>query len=113
MPRKSITIGIDAQKPAAACDDPNCPWHGSLKVRGRIFEGKVVSTKMHRTVVIRNDFLKLVRKYNRYERRNGLISAHHPDCIELKEGDMVRAMECRPLSKGKSFVVIERIPEKH
>jgi small subunit ribosomal protein S17 len=113
MSKKSRSIGIDAQPPEKTCEDPNCPWCGSLSVRGRIFEGKVVSTKMNRSVVIRKDYQHLVRKYDRYESRKGLISAHQPQCIDLKVGDSVRAMECRPLSKSKSFVVIEKVPEKH
>lgn len=109
MAKKNRTIGIEAKVPEKVCEDPNCPWDGALKVRGRIFEGIVESTAMSRTVVIRNDYKHLVTKYNRLESRKGVITAHHPDCIELKEGDKVRAMECRPLSKSKSFVVIEKI----
>lgn len=113
MPKKSRTIGIEAQEPERTCSDPNCPWDGSIRVRGRIYEGRVVSTRMDKTVVIRRDYLHLVRKYNRYETRKGVISAHHPGCIDLQVGDTVRAMECRPISKSKSFVVIEKVPEKH
>ncbi len=109
MARKSRTIGVEANPPEKVCEDPKCPWDGSLKVRGRVFEGRVVSTKMNHTVVVRRDYNHLVRKYNRYESRKGVVSAHQPPCIDLKPGDKVRAMECRPLSKSKSFVVIERV----
>ncbi|RMG37587.1 MAG: 30S ribosomal protein S17 [Methanobacteriota archaeon] len=110
MASATRNIGINVKVPDKRCDpvDPNCPFHGTIRLRGRIFEGQVVSTRMNKTAVIRRDYLYLVKKYDRYERRKGVISAHVPDCLDIKEGDIVRAMECRPLSKSKSFVVIEK-----
>ena len=35
------------------------------------------------------------------------VVAYNPECIHAREGDIVKIMECRPLSKTKSFVVIE------
>ena len=32
---------------------------------------------------------------------------HNPDCIDAKEGNLVKIMECRPLSKTKNFVIVE------
>ena len=105
---KVRNIGLDGvETPTKTCEDSQCPWHGSLSVRGRILEGTVVSNSMTRAVIVRRDFLHLVRKYNRYERRNGLITARLPDCIDVKIGDTVRAVECRPLAKSISFVVVE------
>ena len=110
MPKAVRNIGIDVKVPEKRCDppDPNCPFCGNIRLRGRIFEGEVISTKMNKSVVIRRDYLYLVKKYDRYERRKGVITAHAPQCLNIKEGDKVRAMECRPLSKSKSFVVIEK-----
>ncbi|HEW89805.1 MAG TPA: 30S ribosomal protein S17, partial [Candidatus Bathyarchaeota archaeon] len=28
------------------CDDENCPFHGKLRIRGKLLEGVVVSDKM-------------------------------------------------------------------
>ena len=99
------------KKPKKSCEDNNCPFHGELAVRGRIFEGDVVSAKMDKTVVVRRDYLYYVPKYKRYERRHGHISAHNPPCLEVKDGDRVKIAECRPLSKTVSFVVVERAGE--
>ena len=41
----------------------------------------------------------------------GRIPAHSTPCIPVKVGDVVRIAECRPLSKTKSFVVVEMIKE--
>lgn len=97
------------KKPEKTCDDRNCPFHGSLKIRGRILEGVVISAKMDKTVIVRRDYLKYVSKYKRYERRHSHIPAHNPPCINATENDVVRIAECRPISKTVSFVVIEKL----
>ncbi len=103
-------VGIPGvEPPATSCEDPRCPFHGTLFVRGRVFVGRVVSDKMRRTVVVRRDFLRYIKKYKRYERQNGKISAHNPPCLNVKVGDLVRCAETRPLSKTVSFVVLEKI----
>ena len=33
-------------KPKMECNDKNCPFHGTLKVRGRILEGIVISLSL-------------------------------------------------------------------
>lgn len=101
-------IGIDVTQPKGECTDKNCPFHGDLKVRGQIIEGRVVSDKMRRTVVVEKDYLHYLRKFERYERRRSKLSAHNPECIAAKVGDNVKIMECRPISKTKSFVIIEK-----
>jgi small subunit ribosomal protein S17 len=62
---------------------------------------------MSRTVVVQREYFKYVPKYERYEKRKSKIHAHNPDCIAAKIGDKVKIAECRPLSKTKSFVVIQ------
>jgi small subunit ribosomal protein S17 len=110
---KTRDIGVKANPPMKECEDPLCPWHGTLPVRGRIIEGNITSDKMIRTVIVRRDFLHLVRKYRRYERRRGTISARIPDCIDAKTGDTVRCMETRHLARNVSFTVIEKLEAKH
>ncbi|KAA0006836.1 MAG: 30S ribosomal protein S17 [Thermoplasmata archaeon] len=99
-------IGIKVKEPERECDDPNCPWHGHLKVRGVVIKGKVVSTAMQRTVVVERERLHYVPKYERYEKRTSRYKAHLPPCIDVEKGDEVIIMECRPLSKTKHFVVV-------
>lgn len=94
--------------PEEKCEDENCPFHGTLAVRGQILEGKVVSDKMDRTVVVEIDYAKKVPKYERYERRASKVHAQNPPCINAAEGNRVKIGECRKLSKQKSFVVLEK-----
>ncbi|WP_456484400.1 30S ribosomal protein S17 [Methanopyrus kandleri] len=100
-------IGLGVKPPRRECDDPNCPFHGNLRVRGMILEGVVVSDRMDKTVIVEREYYRYDRKYERWERRRSRIPAHNPPCIDAREGDKVRIAECRPLSKTKSFVVIE------
>lgn len=102
---------LTAKKPKKTCDDINCPFHGTLSLRGRALEGIVVSDKMDKTIVVRRDCLQYVPKYRRYERRRSNISAHNPPCLEIKAGDKVKLAECRPISKTVSFVAIEKLEE--
>ncbi len=104
---KARNIGIPGiQPPENECNDPKCPWHGHVKVRGMIFRGVVVSAKMQKAVVVRHDYYHYVKKYKRYEKRHTLIHAHNPPCINAKEGDEVIVGETRPLAKTVSFVVL-------
>lgn len=106
---KEKNIGIEAVAPKEKCNDDRCPWHGHLSIRGRIFKGKVVSDRMGSAVVVEWSFLKKIPKYERYMRRKSRVVAHNPPCIKAKFGEEVRIAECRPLSKTKHFVVIEKV----
>ncbi len=102
-------IGIDVAAPEGSCEDSRCPFHGELPIRGREFEGEVVSAENEKTVIVSWDYAEKLPKYERFERRNTRVTAHNPACIGAEEGDRVRIFECRPLSKTKSFVVVERL----
>jgi small subunit ribosomal protein S17 len=99
--------GLDVPAPKKKCQDDKCPFHGSLKVRGRLLDGKAVSTAGKGFVVVQMEYLHKIAKYNRSERRRSRISAKVPQCMEVKEGDSVTIGECRPLSKTISFVVVK------
>ncbi len=87
------------------CNDPKCPVHGGLKYRGIQLEGKVVSDKAKKTVIVEVDYAKYVYKYERSLRKRSRIPAHNPDCINAKVNDTVNVAETRRLSKTKTFVV--------
>ncbi len=96
-------------KKEVSCEDKKCAIHGKISIRGRVFTGKVISAKMHRTVTIEWPRLFFVPKYERFEKRRSKVKAHNPVCINVKEGDTVKIAECRPLSKTVNFVVIKKI----
>jgi small subunit ribosomal protein S17 len=67
----------------------------------------VVSDKMAHTVVVMREFEKKVAKFERFEKRQSKTHAHNPPCLDAKTGNRVKIAECRPLSKTKSYVVVE------
>jgi len=105
-------MSLTFKKPKKTCEDTNCPFHGELPIRGRLFEGVVVSAKMDKTVVVERDYLSYISKFMRYERRRSRIPSHNPPCIDAKEGDRVTIAETRPISKTVSFVVVEKLEVK-
>ena len=94
----------------ASCEDRNCPIHGSLKTRGRIFEGKVTK-KFSTRIVIEFERMIYSRKYERYYKSKTKIHAKLPKCMnsQINLGDLIQIQECRPLSKIIHFVVIKKI----
>ncbi len=98
--------GLGFPLPKKTCNDINCPYHGTLKIRGILIEGKIVSRRMTKAGVLLREYLHYVKKYRRYERRRSKVSVYIPPCIDVEEGDEVVAGECRPISKTISFVVV-------
>jgi len=94
----------------ALCKDPQCPNHGNLKSRGRMFEGIVIK-KFPRRILIEFERMVYARKYERYYKSKTKIHARLPSCMEkeINLGDLIKVQECRPLSKIIHFVVIEKV----
>ncbi len=107
LPQIARDIGLDVRLPKTACHDPNCPFHGHLKVRGQVIEGVVVSDHMQGTVVVSRTVLRFQAKYERYEKRRRRYLVHAPPCLGVRSGRRVRIAETRPLAKNVSFVVVE------
>ncbi len=107
--QKVRNIGIVAKPPKKVCQDVLCPWHGSISLRGKVLEAKVISAKAPRTAIVEREYLHYLPKYERYEKKRSRIAVHNPDCINAKEGDKVKIAECRKLSKTKAFVIIEKL----
>lgn len=68
--------------------------------------GRVVSNKMHKTVVVEVETLKRHPLYGRILRRHKKFKAHD-EGNTCNIGDMVRIVDCRPISKDKHFRVVE------
>ncbi|MGB9728982.1 MAG: 30S ribosomal protein S17 [Thermoprotei archaeon] len=105
-PGKKI-FGIEP--PPNTCNDPNCPYHGSIKVRGLIAEGIVIKTRTQKMVVVEREVINYVPKYMRYIKSRSRIHAHVPECMNVKEGDKVIIGETRPIAKTVSFVILKNL----
>ncbi|MBU0461752.1 MAG: 30S ribosomal protein S17 [Nanoarchaeota archaeon] len=104
--------GVKVDVPSKSCDDKNCPFHGSLKLRGKSFIGKVISSKMQRSAVVSWEGKIFVPKFERYKKTRTKVAVHNPDCVNAQEGDLVKIHECRPLSKRKHFVIAKVLGKK-
>lgn len=104
---RTRNTGFEIKLPSNTCTDKNCPFHGTLKIRGKQFVGRVVSDKMQYSVVVEWIGWRHIPKYERYKKTRTKVAAHNPSCINAVEGDLVKIGECRPLSKTKNFVVLK------
>ena len=70
--------------------------------------GRVVSNKMKKSVTVSVERLVRHPVYGKIIRRTTKIMAHDEDQT-CREGDTVAIVECRPISKRKSWKVVEVI----
>jgi small subunit ribosomal protein S11e len=109
-------VGLGIKTPAAAIEgnyvDKKCPFTGNVSIRGRILKGRIISTKMKRTIIVRRDYLHYITKYRRFEKRHTNIAVHCSPAFPVKEGDIVTIGQCRPLSKTVRFNVVAHEPQR-
>jgi small subunit ribosomal protein S17 len=72
----------------------------------RTLTGRVVSTKMQKTVAVEIQRLVKHPMYGKYIRRTTKLLAHDEQGAS-HEGDLVKIAPCRPLSRRKSWRLIE------
>jgi len=84
-----------SETPAAAKSAPE-------EKRPRTLTGKVVSTKMQKTIAVEIERLIKHPQYGKYIRRTTKLLAHD-EKGESHEGDTVLITPCRPLSRHKSW----------
>ncbi|NQU99929.1 MAG: 30S ribosomal protein S17 [Parcubacteria group bacterium] len=71
----------------------------------RSLEGKVVSNKTDKTVIVAVDTFRTHRIYKKRFRITKRYKAHD-EKNEYKEGDKITIRECRPLSRDKRWKVV-------
>ncbi len=74
--------------------------------RRKVRVGKVVSDKMDKSRVVAVERYIQHPLYKKYIRRTSKFMAHDEN-NESREGDIVRIMETRPLSKRKRWRIVE------
>ena len=106
--KKKTTKTAKKAEMKVECKDRLCPKHGDkkLKMRGRVFEGKVIK-KLPGRVTIQFERMLKIPKYERYEKRKTKIHARLPDCMknDVAVDDLIQIVETRPISKMIHFVV--------
>ena len=76
----------------------------------RTLTGRVVSTKMQKTIAVEIERLVRHGMYGKFIRRTTKLLAHD-EGNECKEGDTVSIKPCRPMSRRKSWVLV-RVVER-
>lgn len=75
---------------------------------GRTLVGKIVSDKMQKTIVVMVERTVKHPKYGKIMKRRSKLHVHDENQVG-KIGNIVRIRESRPLSKLKSWVLVEII----
>src|SRR5262245_16259134 len=86
-----------AEAPAAA---------PAAKAAAKTLTGKVVSTKMQKTISVLIQRYVPHATYGKYQRRTTQLLAHDEN-NESRTGDLVSIEECRPLSRHKSWRLVK------
>jgi small subunit ribosomal protein S17 len=74
-------------------------------IKLRTITGRVVSSKMDKTVTVLVERVVKHPVYGKYVKRSTKMMAHDEHNI-CQEGDMISITSCRPLSKNKSFRLV-------
>jgi len=78
----------------------------STEVIKRTKTGRVVSNKMDKSVIVLLERQIKHALYGKYIKRSTKVQAHDEE-NSCTQGDKVLIAECRPLSKSKSWRVVE------
>jgi len=73
--------------------------------QGRILQGVVISDKMEKTIVVKVDRRVQHPRYKKFITRSSKMHAHDADG-KCKIGDTVTIQETRPMSKTKSWQLL-------
>ena len=72
----------------------------------RTITGRVVSNKMNKTVTVLVERVVKHPVYGKYIKRSTKMMAHDELNI-CQEGDVVSITSCRPMSKNKTFMLVQ------
>jgi len=77
----------------------------SKEIIRKRFEGKVVSNKTDKTIIVKVDRVRIHPKYQKRYFVSTKYQVHDEENV-YNEGDTVKFVECRPISKNKRWRVL-------
>jgi small subunit ribosomal protein S17 len=92
------------RKDAPAPEPAQAPEHGPG--RPKVRQGVVVSAKGDKTITVKIDVVRRHRRYHKILRSTLKLYAHD-EANNANEGDTVRVVECRPMSRTKRWRLTE------
>ena len=78
----------------------------STETRTRTLQGRVVSDKMDKTITVKIERRVKHPVYGKYITRSSKVHAHDEE-NKAGMGDTVRVAESRPMSKSKSWILVD------
>ena len=94
------------RRSAAPAPEELPPVHASSAGSRRMRQGIVVSDKAEKTITVRIDVARRHRRYEKIVRSSSTVHAHDEN-NEAHEGDVVRVVESRPLSRTKRWALVD------
>ncbi len=94
------------RRAAAPAAEPLAPVHAVVEGTRRVRQGVVVSDKAQKTITVRIDVARRHRRYEKIVRSSSTVHAHDEN-NDAHEGDVVRVIESRPLSRTKRWALVD------
>jgi small subunit ribosomal protein S17 len=94
------------RRASAPAQEPLAPVHAPVEGTRRIRQGIVVSDKAEKTITVRIDVARRHRRYEKIVRSSSTLHAHDEN-NDAHEGDTVRVIESRPLSRLKRWALVD------
>jgi small subunit ribosomal protein S17 len=94
------------RRAGAPAREPLPPVHAPVEGARKVRQGVVVSDKADKTITVRIDVARRHRRYEKIVRSSNTLHAHD-ESNEAHEGDVVRVIESRPLSRTKRWKLVD------
>jgi small subunit ribosomal protein S17 len=94
------------RRASAPAPEPLAPVHAPVEGTRRVRQGIVVSDKAAKTITVRIDVARRHRRYEKIVRSSSTLHAHDEN-NDAHEGDVVRVIESRPLSRTKRWALVD------
>ena len=94
------------RRKGASPPEPLAPVHAPVEGTRKVRQGIVVSDKADKTITVRIDTARRHRRYEKIVRSSNTLHAHDEN-NDASEGDVVRVIESRPLSRSKRWKLLE------
>jgi small subunit ribosomal protein S17 len=94
------------RRASAPAPEALAPVHAPVEGTRRVRQGVVVSDKAAKTITVRIDVARRHRRYEKIVRSSSTVHAHDEN-NDAHEGDVVRVIESRPLSRLKRWALVD------
>ncbi len=94
------------RRAGAPAKEALAPVHPPVEGKRKVRQGVVVSNKAEKTITVRIDVAHRHRRYEKVVRSSSTVHAHDEN-NDAHEGDVVRVIESRPLSRTKRWALVD------